>query len=47
MRRLELLFFDYRVSPSSLAIEVKERYANVIVVYKLWNGSRWVAPSRR
>ena len=47
LRRLELLFFDYRSSPSSLAIEVKERYRDVIVVYKLWNGTRWVTPSRR
>jgi hypothetical protein len=45
LKRLELLFFDYRSSPSSLALEVKEEYPHIMVVYMCWNGIRWVAAS--
>jgi hypothetical protein len=45
LKRLELLFFDYRSSPSSLALEVKEEYPHIVVVYMCWNGIRWVAAS--
>lgn len=43
LRRLELLFFNYCSSPGSLALEVKEEYPDLVVVYKCWNGARWGA----